>query len=63
MRRLTVAVPTLRTVREVGLTVAGFGSLTAGAWTGLGLWAGLLAAGISLLLLEFLSRPEPGGRR
>lgn len=62
MRRLTVAVPTLRTLREVGLTVAGLGSLTAAAWRW-NLIAGLAALGLSLLLLEWLTRPEPGGRR
>jgi len=64
VRRLTVrlTVPTLRTAREVGLTVGGLGLLTAGAWNGLGLWAGLVASGLSFLTLEFLTRPEPGMR-
>lgn len=47
--------------RTATLSLAGLGSLTAGAWVTWGRGAGLAAAGASLLFLEFLSRPE--GRR
>jgi hypothetical protein len=40
------------------LTLAGFGALTASAWTWLGLSAGLAAAGLSCLLIELLSGGE-----
>lgn len=40
------------------LTLAGFGALTASAWTWLGLSAGLAAGGLSLLLIEVLSGGE-----
>lgn len=52
----------LKTVRTGLLTTTGLGSLTASAWTGLGLWAGLAAAGVSCLLLEYLTTGE-GARR
>ena len=45
VRLPAIKVPTLRTFREIGLTVSGLGLLTAGAWNGLGLWAGLVAGG------------------
>ena len=49
--------PTLAGLRTVVLSVAGFGALTAAAWT-VALPLGLAAAGVSLLLLEYLgSRP------
>lgn len=35
------------------LMVAGFGAITAAAWVGIGLWAGLLVGGVALLLLEW----------
>jgi len=63
VRLPAIKVPTLRTFREIGLTVSGLGLLTAGAWNGLGLWAGLVAGGLSCLILEYLSRPEPNGTR
>ena len=65
MKRVTIrlALPTLRTAREVGLTVGGLGLLTAGAWNGLGLWAGLVAGGLSCLTLEFLTRPQSPATR
>jgi hypothetical protein len=40
--------------RRTCLVVAGFGSLTAAAWL-VAVPAGLVAAGVSLLLLDFLS--------
>jgi len=50
----------LRTVRTAALTVGGLGCLVAAAWT----WhrpVGLVAAGLALLLLEALTRPNQGG--
>jgi hypothetical protein len=34
---------------------SGLAFLSAGAWVGLGLWAGLVAIGLSLLLLDAVS--------
>lgn len=49
--------PTWEGLRTFTLSVAGFGALTAAAWT-VALPLGLAAAGVSLLLLEYLgSRP------
>jgi len=62
MRRLTLTLPQVTTIREVALTVGGLGLLSAAAWV-LALPAGLAASGVSLLLLEWLTRPTPGGRR
>lgn len=47
--------PTWHTARTFTLSLAGFGALTAAAWT-IALPAGLAAAGLSLLLLEYLAR-------
>lgn len=64
LRLPALRLPSMRSVREWVLTTGGLGSLTAGAWTALGLWAGLLAAGISLLLLNWLAgEPAPTERR
>lgn len=46
-------------VRTAIFTLGGFGSLTAAAWTWIGLSAGLAAAGLSLLIIEALSGGEP----
>lgn len=48
------AVPTWRKLRTTTLALAGFGCLTAAAWT-VALPLGLAAAGVSVLLVEFLS--------
>jgi hydrogenase/urease accessory protein HupE len=55
--RLVVALPRARTA---ALSVGGFGCLTAAAWM-VAVPAGLAAAGVSLLVLEYLSGEE--GRR
>lgn len=61
IRLPALRLPALASFRQAVLTVGGFGSLTGAAWTqGLG-W-GLAAGGVSLLLLEWLSRPEPEER-
>lgn len=52
---------TIRTARAAALTVGGFGCLVAAAWT-LHPVAGLAAAGVSLLLLEWLTQPSGGNR-
>ncbi|NUP23454.1 MAG: hypothetical protein HOZ81_46850 [Streptomyces sp.] len=44
------------------LTLSGFGSLTASAWTAFGTAAGLAALGVSALLVEFLTGSEDGRR-
>lgn len=44
-------------VRTTVLSLAGFGLLTAGAFT-FALWAGLIAAGVSCLVLEALAGSE-----
>jgi hypothetical protein len=46
--------PTWRKVRTTALSLAGFGCLTAAAWT-LALPLGLAAAGVSVLLIEYLT--------
>jgi hypothetical protein len=43
--------------RTTVMTVAGFGCMVAAAWS-VALWAGLAAAGLSLLALEALGGPE-----
>lgn len=48
------ALPTWQGFRTFTLSTAGFGALTAAAWT-IALPAGLAAAGVSLLLLEYLT--------
>lgn len=57
IRLPAIRIPALTGLRQAVLTVGGFGSLTAAAWTS-GLGWGLAAGGVSLLLLEWLSRPE-----
>lgn len=57
--RVVAALPRARTAV---LSVAGFGCLTAAAWT-VGTGAGLAAAGVSLLVLEYLANDGGGGRR
>lgn len=52
----------LRSLRTELLTLSGFGSLTASAWTAFGTAAGLAALGASALLVEFLTSSE-GGRQ
>lgn len=50
-------------IRTVALTVAGLGCVVAAAWL-VAVPLGLLAGGLSLLALEYLSTPtEPQGRR
>lgn len=49
------ALPRWKQVRTAALSVAGFGLLTAAAWT-VALWAGLAVAGVSVLLIEYLAR-------
>jgi hypothetical protein len=46
--------PRAKQFRTATLSLTGFGLLTAAAWT-ITLWAGLAAAGISVLLLEYLA--------
>lgn len=48
----------LRGARTELLTLTGFGSLTASAWTAFGLAAGLAAVGVSALVVEFLTGDE-----
>lgn len=45
----------LTEARTALLTTGGLASLTIGAWDGLGTWAGWVAGGASLLLLEYLT--------
>lgn len=56
-RWLARRLPAWAAVRTLLLSVAGFGLLTAAAWT-LHLAAGLAVGGISLLILESLSGSE-----
>lgn len=63
MRRVSVPVPHLETVRSWTLTIGGLGSISAGIGAGAAWWAGVIAGGVSLLVLEFLGRPEPGTHR
>lgn len=46
--------PTWRRARTAALSLAGFGLLTAAAWT-IALPLGLAAAGVSVLLIEYLT--------
>lgn len=46
--------PPWKQVRTGALSLAGFGCLTAAAWT-IGLTYGLAAAGVSVLLIEYLT--------
>jgi len=59
LARLVVALPRLR---AAALSVGGFGCLTAAAWT-VAMPLGLAAAGVSLLVLEWLTSDESGRRR
>ena len=52
MRRI---VTRLTAARTAVLSTAGFGTLTAAAWTAWGTAPGLAATGVSLLLLEYLA--------
>lgn len=54
MSRLRKLIPLWAQARTSVLTVAGFGSLTASAWTAWGTAAGLAVGGVSCLVLEFL---------
>lgn len=60
---IRLRLPRLQTLREQVFTVGGLGALTAAAWTAAGLAAGLAAAGVALLTMEYLTRPEQGGVR
>lgn len=44
--------------RSTALTLGSLGAMTASAYVGLGLWAGLLAGGLSLAALEYLTTPD-----
>jgi hypothetical protein len=46
--------PRWATIRTLLLSLAGFGCLTAAAWS-VATWAGLAVAGVSLLLIEYLT--------
>lgn len=59
---MTSLVTRLRDARTAVLSTAGFASLTASAWTAWGVAAGLGAAGMSLLVLEYLSSDSKGAR-
>jgi hypothetical protein len=54
VRLPVLRLPTLASVRQVALTVGGLGCLTAAAWT-VALGFGLAAAGVSCLVINFLS--------
>lgn len=56
-------VPRLDALRPALLTIGGLGALTAAAWDAAGTAAGLAAGGVSLLLLEWLTRPTAGSTR
>lgn len=49
----------VRATRTAALTMSGLDCLAASAWTAFGLPAGLAAAGIALIVLEFLSGEDP----
>lgn len=52
----------VRGLRQVLLTVGGLGMLTSAAYVAAGLAAGLAAAGVSMLVLEWLTSPgQPKG--
>lgn len=53
-RLLGRVLPTWKRVRTTALALAGFGCLTAAAWT-VALPLGLAAAGVSVLLVEYLT--------
>ncbi|MBH1939055.1 hypothetical protein I5Q34_33170 [Streptomyces sp. AV19] len=52
---MTGLVGKLKAARTGVLTLSGFGSLTASAWTAFGTPAGLAASGVALLILEYLT--------
>lgn len=58
---MTSLIGRAREARTALLTISGFSSLTASAWVAFGLAAGLAAAGVSALVLEFLTTDD--GRR
>lgn len=53
-RTLARTLPTWRTIRTALLSLTGFGLLSAAAWT-ISLTLGLAAAGLSLLIVEYLT--------
>lgn len=55
--KLTIRLPKLDSVRSTVLTLGGLGALSTSAWM-LATPAGVAAAGVSLLLLEWLTRPQ-----
>lgn len=57
----TLRVPTIDTLRSLVLTIGGLGCLTYSAWLAHPI-AGFAAAGVSLLVIDWLSRPEPSAR-
>jgi len=54
--KFTIRLPKLDNVRSAVLTIGGLGGLSASAWM-LATPAGVAAASVSLLLLEWLTRP------
>jgi hypothetical protein len=62
VRLPTLRVPTLDTLRSVVLHVAGLGSISYGAWLAHPV-AGFLVGGASLLVLDWLARPDAAGPR
>lgn len=50
----------LNAARSGLLTTGGLGFGTASAWVALDTWAGLLATGASLIVLEWLARDDTG---
>lgn len=55
--------PSWRTARTAVLTLGGFGLIDAGVWHGFGATAGLVATGVSLFLLEWLTQEDSRDRR
>lgn len=60
--KITLRLPRLDTVRSWALTLGGLAALSTSAWM-LATPAGVATAGVSLLLLEWLTRPAPGSAR
>lgn len=56
-RRAARVLPTVAAARTILLSLAGFGLLTAAAWS-LATWAGLATAGTSLLIIEYLTADQ-----
>lgn len=50
-------------LRTALLAVAGFGFLCAGAFVGLGMWAGFVSIGLSALIMEYLISSDRTGAR